>query len=119
MDKRHVIAVAFLDLKKAFDSVAHHILLQRLVEVGITGTAVQWFSSYFVNRFQRVATPMGVSELAKIITGVPQGSVLCPMMFNVFINPLLRMNELWKDFNAISLLMTVWCPRLGPHDLPL
>ena len=77
MDRQHVTLLVLLDLSVALDTVNHEILLRRLeTTFGITGTALQWFSSYLGNRSQRVVFGDGISEGFHLACGVPQGSFL-------------------------------------------
>ena len=72
----------FIDLEKAFDTTNHDILLKKLEQYGVRGTAFGWFSSYLLNREQFVSVNGQVSEKLAMNCGVPQGSVLGPLLFS-------------------------------------
>ena len=75
----------FIDLKKAFDTVDHNILLDKLNFYGFRGLINQWFSSYLNDRTQATQIADHISNKAAISFGVPQGSVLCPLLFLLYV----------------------------------
>ena len=86
MDRGEVNLAIFLDLKKAFDTVDHTILLAKLEKYGVRGIAGDWFISYLQNRKQ-FCTVNGHKSSAKMITcGIPQGSCLGPLLFIIYLN---------------------------------
>ena len=85
-EKKHSLAI-FCDLKKAFDSCSHEILLSKLEKLGVRDSSLLWFKSYLSDRHQFVSVNGNNSVLLKVLLGVPQGSILGPLLFLVYINP--------------------------------
>ena len=86
IDSRRSVLLVLLDLSAAFDTINHNTLLRRLSGYGLSGDVLAWLTSYLCTRVVRVKN--GVSEVETITTGVPQGTVLGPLLFSAYIAPL-------------------------------
>ena len=86
IDNGNTAAGIFLDLSKAFDSVNHNILLDKLTYYGIRNDALKWFESYLKDRVQYVSIEDQQSETLPLTYGVPQGSILGPILFLIYFN---------------------------------
>jgi len=98
-DKKYAIGI-FLDLKKAFDVCSHSILLRKLKKLGITGLALQWFSSYLKDRLQKVDINGNLSSAQSLDISVLQGSILGPILFLCYINDLYLCTSLFTTMFA-------------------
>ena len=93
LDQGKLPIAIFLDLSKAFDTIDHNILTHKLQYYGIQGTTLNWFKSYLSDRKQYVQFNESTSSHATITTGVPQGSILGPLLFIIYMNDISKVTN--------------------------
>lgn len=96
LDNGKYVFSLFLDFRKAFDCVSHDILLSKLHHYGIRGVCLDWFKSYLSNRSQYVSLNGFSSNAVSVSTGVPQGSILGPLLFLVYINDIVSSSPFFQ-----------------------
>ena len=88
LDNGKQVDMIYMDMSKAFDKVNHGCLLQKFLEFGLRGSLLRWFSSYLMGRYQRVTALGETSDPLPVSSRVPQGSILGPMLFLIYVNNL-------------------------------
>ncbi|CAH2091002.1 unnamed protein product [Euphydryas editha] len=113
MDNRQVTILALLDFSNAFNTVDHEILLAILESINISTDVIDWFHSYLSGRQQRIRIGDRYSSFCRLSAGVPQGSVLSPLLFSIFINTVTELLTLSFHLYADDLQIYLTTPVEG------
>ena len=113
LDTKDITCAIFLDLAKAFDSVNHNILLQKLEKYGIRGIPLKFMESYLSNRYQYVKMNDKSSKLELIDIGIPQGSIMGPLLFLLYINDLPNASNFFVKLFADDTFLSLSSPNFN------
>ena len=123
LDEVKEVRTVFCDVSKAFDRVWHQGLIHKLSSIGISGSLLHWFSSYLSERKQRVVLSNSASRFLTSNAGVPQGSIIGPLLFLIFINDIVNdimaNIRLFADDTSLYIIVedTVASVAVLNHDL--
>ena len=120
LDQGLCVDVIYLDFSKAFDKVNHQLLLHKLRQRNVPVQLVAWIASFLCNRRQRVVLGMASSDWLPVASGVPQGSVLGPLLFNIYVDDIddeLQAGVKARKFADDTKLSIIYKPELSAEAL--
>ena len=114
---KKAVDIIYLDFAKAFDSVVHKKLIAKLTRYGVNAILVKWIESFLVGRFQYVRIGSSKSKCCPVLSGVPQGSILGPVLFIIFVNDIsqswsstgVRIKLFADDTKLYNVLQDIFC----------
>ena len=111
------IDLIYLDFQKAFDKVPHKRLMNKLKAYGIQGNVYTWIQNFLSNRKQRVSVHGSYSDWTNVLSGVPQGSVLGPTLFIIYVNDL--PGNILSSLGLFADDTKIYCPIFLPADIDM
>ena len=109
LDDGHSVDILYFDFAKAFDSVPHNRLISKLQGCGISGKLLAWVKNFLVGRKQKVVLNSHASDWSSVSSGVPQGSVLDPILFNIYVSdmPLIVNSPIFQFADDVKMFRTI------------
>lgn len=121
INEKQITAIVLLDIGKAFDTINHGIFLNKLLDIGISSSSVAWFTSYLTDRRQVVRINYELTDPLPVVSGVPQGSIVGPILFSIYVNdlPLAPRSCLTKSYADDTKLYISFQSMTGLRLLPI